>query len=119
MRAWLQVQEGVELKASDLVQFVLQTDTRSKERQAARIKRLKVAPPHHTSQSTFICTAFQKRFCLSHMRPSIDDLCLAGNAHNHACSVYFTCQPNTHTKKQIATTAKHMLHMPQSAHLKE
>ena len=51
MYAWLQVQEGVALKASDLIRFVLQTDTRSKERQAARITRLKVTlppPPHHT-----------------------------------------------------------------------
>ncbi|KAL0042476.1 hypothetical protein WJX79_001033 [Trebouxia sp. C0005] len=36
-----EVQEGVDLKASDLVRFVLQTDTRSRERQAARIERLK------------------------------------------------------------------------------
>ena len=38
----LQVQDQTELKASDIVQFVLQTDARSKERQAARITRLKV-----------------------------------------------------------------------------
>jgi len=63
MYAWLQVQDGVELKASDLVRFVLQTDTRSKERQAARITRLKVAPPHHTR--CLICTALKKNKVLS------------------------------------------------------
>ena len=45
-RLWLlcctQVQDGVELKPSDIVQFVLQMDTRSKVQQAARVMRLKV-----------------------------------------------------------------------------
>ena len=64
MYGWLQVQEGVDLKASDLVRFVLQTDTRSRERQAARIERLKVAPPH-PHDMPFICTALKKMlFCL-------------------------------------------------------
>lgn len=41
--AWLQVQDSADnLKPSDIVSFVLQTDSRSKERQAARITRLKV-----------------------------------------------------------------------------
>ena len=39
-----QAQEKVELKASDMVRFVLQTDSRGKERQAARITRSKVHP---------------------------------------------------------------------------
>ncbi len=63
MYAWLQVQEGVELKASDLIRFVLQTDTRSKERQAARITRLKVTfhpPPSHAHNNISFCTALQK-----------------------------------------------------------
>lgn len=64
MYAWLQVQEGVELKASDLVRFVLQTDTRSKERQAARITLLKVAP-QHPRKIVPICTALQKDVVLS------------------------------------------------------
>ncbi len=64
VHAWLQVQEGAELKASDLVRFVLQTDTRSKERQAARIIRLKVAPPH-PHKHIFICTALQTTVVLS------------------------------------------------------
>ena len=64
MYAWLQVQEGVELQASDLVRFVLQTDTRSKERQAARIKRLKVPPlPPHEIMS--ICNVLQQTVVLS------------------------------------------------------
>ena len=99
MYAWLQVQEGVELKASDLIRFVLQTDTRSKERQAARITRLKVTPcfpplPVISSQQYLYLHSITKSCC--HVCLSV---CLSVTAEVEEAWSYsscFDCQERIH-----------------------
>ena len=103
MYAWLQVQEGVELKASDLIWFVLQTDTRSKERQAARITRLKVTlpppppPPHHTL-TTISLSAQRYKKLLSRLSVCLS-VCLSVTYEVEEAWSYsscFDCQEHIH-----------------------